>query len=154
MKIYIKAYWFDDDNESIDDFIYGNKPHEDSNYADALYEVLPDDPYEDNSGYSDFDEYDTYGYSEYEDFYKYIKRRKIYVPERVARDIPDYNAYRKGLFGTLYLSMQSGESIETLYSDICRNFPGIVKDSAMSQSDMLIELIEATLYAQHLLNAR
>ena len=154
MKIYIKAYWFDDDDESIDDFIYGRnvyapKPPE---YIEDPEEVLPYDPYEDNFGYSDFDEYEYYDYSEYEDFYNQIKKRKVYVPENVARDIPDYNAYRKALFGTLYLSMKSGESIETLYYEICRDFPGILKDDILHPSDMLLDIVDAVIYAQSLLN--
>jgi len=154
MKIYIRAYWFDDDNESIDDFIYGRNHYSDS--ADDIgepEEVIPYDPDEDTIGYSDFDEYELYDYSEYEDFYDHIKKRKVYVPLRVARDIPDYNAYRKNLFGTLYLSMQSGESIETLYDEICSTFPGILKADVINESDMLLEIVDATLYAQNLLNA-
>ena len=155
MKIYIRAYWFDANDESIDDFIYGRNSKSDPAYDDSddeLYEVLPDDPYEDSIGYSDFDEYDLYDYSEYEDFYKQILRRKIYVPLKVANDIPDYNAYRKALFNTLYLSMKFGESIEDLYNELCREFPGIIKDGYVNASDMLLEIVDATLYAQSLLN--
>jgi hypothetical protein len=156
MKRYIKAYWFDDNDESIDDFIYGRNSYAPNDAKpddiDEPFEILSDDPYEDSTGYSDFDEYDSYGYSEYGDFYNQIKKRKVYVPEKVAKDIPDYNAYRKALFGTLYLSMKSGESIEYLYDEICRDFPGIIKNDIISQSDMLLEIVDATLYAQKLLN--
>jgi hypothetical protein len=155
VKIYIRAYWFDDDNESIDDFIYERNPKSDPAYKDSddeLFEVLPDDPYEDSTGYSDFDEYDLYDYSEYEDFYRQILRRKIYVPLKVANDIPDYNAYRKALFNTLYLSMKSGESIEDLYYELSQDFPGIIKDDYINASDMLLEIVDATLYAQSILN--
>lgn len=155
MKRYIRAYWFDDNNESIDDFIYERNPKSDPAYEDSddeLYEVLSDDPYEDSIGYSDFDEYDLYDYSEYEDFYKQILRRKIYVPLKVANDIPDYNAYRKALFNTLYLSMKSGESIEDLYYELSQDFPGIIKDDYINASDMLLEIVDATLYAQSILN--
>lgn len=155
MKIYIRAYWFDDDNESIDDFIYGRTP---SNRSENFYdednaEFVSENSFEDDLGYSDFDEYELYDYSEYEDFYKQVKRRQVYVPVHVARDIPDYNDYRKSLFGTLYLSMKSGESIETLYDELSTGFPGIVKRDIMSAPDMLIEIVDATLYAQNLLNA-
>ena len=152
MKIYIRAYWFDDDAESIDDFIYERNSVADS-ADDELYEVMTDDPYEGNTGFSDFDEYDFYDYSEYEDFYNYIKKRQIYVPTHVASDVPDYNAYRKRLFGTLYLSMKSGESIESLYKEICKKFPGILKTDIWNVPDMLIEIVDATLYAQNVLNA-
>ena len=153
MKIYIRAYWFDDDNESFDDFVYGHNHDSASEPEEDLpYEVLPDDPYEDNAGYSDFDEYDLYDYSEYEDFYNQILRRRIYVPKKVAMDIPDYNAYRKALFNTLYLSMKSGEDIETLYEELSTAFPGIVKPDILNRSDMLLEIVDATLYAQSLLN--
>lgn len=131
MKIYIRADWFEDDIEPF----------------------LSDDPYESDVGYSDFDEYELYDYSEYEDFYNYIKKRQVYVPARVVKDIPDYNAYRKSLFGTLYLSMKSGESIETIYKDICNEFPGILKENIWNTSDMLLEIVDATLYAQNVLNA-
>lgn len=131
MKIYIRSDWYEDEIEPF----------------------LSDDSYDTSTGYSDFDEYDFYDYSEYEDFYKCIKKRKIYVPLRVTRDIPDYNAYRKALFGTLYLSMKSGESIETLYDELCTEFPGIIKDGYINVSDMLLEIVDATLYAQSLLNA-
>ena len=152
MKIYIRAYWFDDDHESIDDFIYGRTPKSDNDPIDEPYEILDDDPYEDDIGYGDFDEYELYDYSEYEDFYKHILRRRIYVPISVAHDIPDYNAYRKALFNTLYLSMKSGESIETLYNELSKAFPGIVKDDIINESDMLLEIVDATLYAQSVLN--
>ena len=73
MKIYIKAYWFDDNEESADDFIYGRTPYSNEEPEEDLpYEILPDDPYEDNTGYGDFDDYEAYGYSEYEDFYRQI----------------------------------------------------------------------------------
>ncbi len=149
MKIYIRAYWYDDE-DSRDEFIYG--PNSQSDMDDDLpYEVLSDDPYADASGYGDFDEYALYDYSEYEDFYKQIKKRQVFVPMRVARDIPDYNAYRKSLFGTLYLSMKSGELIADLYNEFCRDFPGIIKDGCINESDMLLELVDATLYAQSIL---
>ena len=151
MKIYVRAYWFDDDDESIDDFIYGRNSYA-PRHIDDPEEYLSDDPYEGNTGYSDFDEYEFYDYSEYEDFYNQIKKRKVYVPARVASDIPDYNMYRKSLFGTLYLSMKSGESIETLYSEICNNFPGILTPDIINQSDMLLEIVDAVIYAQRLLN--
>lgn len=151
MKIYIRAYWFDDDNESVDDFIYGrNKyaPKENSFSKESTSNISYE---EDNINYDDFDENDFYGYSEYEDFYNQIKRRKIYVPLKVAQDIPDYNAYRKDLFGTLCLSMQSGESIETLYYELRKDFPGLIKSGIINQSDMLLEIVDATLYAQDIL---
>lgn len=151
MKIYIRAYWFDDNAESIDDFIYGrNKyaPKEDNFSED--YES--DELYDNDTDFTDFDDYDFYGYSEYEDFYNQIKRRKIYVPISVARDVPDYNSYRKDLFGTLCLSMQSGESIETLYYDLSAKFPGIIEKGIINPSDMLLEIVDATLYAQNILH--
>lgn len=150
MKIYIKAYWFDDDAESIDDFIYGRNAYAENKTESE--EFVSDIPYEDDLNYGDFEDYDFYGYSEYEDFYNQIKRRKIYVPKQVARDIPDYNAYRKDLFGTLCLSMQSGESIEEIYSELRRSFPSIINDNAINPSDMLLEIVDATLYAQNLLH--
>ena len=150
MKIYIRANLFDNE-ESIDDFIYGRNRHSDQADTNEPEEVIPDLPYEVDTDFGDFDDYDFYGYSEYEDFYKQIKKRSVYVPPRVAKDIPDYNAYRKSLFGTLYLSMISGETIEALYSELHNAFPGIIKEDAMSQSDMLMELVDATLYAQNLL---
>ena len=128
MKIYIRAGWYED-----------------------IEEFLP----KDSSTITDFNainDYDFYDNSEYEDFYNQVKRRKIYVPLKVARDIPDYNAYRKSLYGTLCLSMQSGESIETLYNELCRAFPGIVERGILNQSDMLLEIVDATLYAQNILN--
>ena len=130
MKIYIRADWYD---EEIEPF-------------------LSADPYENSTGYSDYDEYELYDYSEYEDFYHQIFRRKIFVPLKVVKDIPDYNAYRKALFNTLYLSMQSGESIETLYSELSSAFPGIIKEDANNRADMLIEIVDATLYAQSLVS--
>jgi hypothetical protein len=150
MKIYIRAYWYDDE-ESIDDFIYGlkSKSVQDDDDIGEPEEIITDDY--DDVGYSDFDEYDLYDYSEYQDFYKQVKKRQVYVPLGVARDIPDYNAYRKGLFGTLYLSMKCGESIEDLYDELCTDFPGIVNDDAINESDMLLEIVDATLYAQKLL---
>lgn len=129
MKIYIRSDWYEDEIEPF----------------------LSADPYESSTGYSDFDDYEFYGYSEYEDFYRQILRRKIYVPQKVANDIPDYNAYRKALFNTLYLSMQSGESIEILYKELSTAFPSIIKGEANNRSDMLIEIVDATLYAQSLL---
>lgn len=131
MKIYVRADWYEDEIEPF----------------------FNDDPYTNSTGYSDIDEYEFYDYSEYEDFYNHILRRKIYVPVRVMKDIPDYNAYRKALFNTLYLSMKSGESIETLYNELSTAFPGIVKGSYINESDMLLEIVDATLYAQSLLNA-
>ena len=151
MKIYIRAAFFDE--ESIDDFIYGRIPSGASDQEDRFEEFPAEDPLESSIGYSDFDEYELYDYSEYDDFYKQIKKRKVYVPLRVARDIPDYNAYRKSLFGTLYLSMQSGESIETLYNELSDAFPGIIKKDIISVPDMLVEIVDATLYAQNILNA-
>lgn len=152
MKIYIRAYWFDDNNESIDDFIYGrNKYAPKENNLPEEYVI--DEPYDNDTDFGDFDDYDFYGYSEYEDFYRQIMQRKVYVPSNVANDIPDYNAYRKVLFGTLYLS-KSGESIETLYNELSRNFPGIIKDNAINPADMLLEIVDATLYAQNVLNER
>ena len=155
MKLYIRAYWFDDDNESIDDFIYGRNPSNNSEdfYDEDNAEFVSENSFEDDLGYSDFDEYELYDYSEYEDFYRQIKRRQIYVPMRVAKDIPDYNDYRKSLFGTIYLSMKSGESIETLYDELSTGFPGIVKRDIVSVPDMLIAIVDATLYAQNILNA-
>lgn len=150
MKIYIRAYWFDDDAESIDDFIYGRNAYAEDKTEPE--EFISDIPYEDDLSYGDFDDEDLYDYSEYEVFYNQIKRRRIYVPMKVANDIPDYNAYRKDLFGTLCLSMKSGESIEAIYSELCKGFPSIIKDDAMNPSDMLLEIVDATLYAQNLLH--
>lgn len=152
MKIYIRAYWFDDNNESIDDFIYGRNKYainEVSKPENFISNIAP----EDDIDYEDFDEEDFYDNSEYDDFYNQVKRRKIYVPTQVARDIADYNAYRKDLFGTLWLSMQSGESIETLYNELHKDFPGILKDKCINQADMLLEIVDATLYAQNILTA-
>lgn len=149
LRRYVKAYWYDDE-PAIDDFIY--EPTHKSNYEEDSDEFIDDDPYGVfDTDYGDFDEYDRYGYSEYQDFYKEIKKRKIYVPLRVSKDIPDYNAYRKSLFGTLYLSMQSGESIETIYNEFSRTFPGIVKSGFVNESDMLLEIVDAVLYAQSIL---
>lgn len=135
LRRYVRAYWDWEDGDILDDFV----------------DESSDDPYDDDAGYSDFDEYELYDYSEYEDFYRYILRRKIYVSEKVAKDIPDYNAYRKALFNTLFLSMKSGESIETLYNELSIYFPGIVKGGFLSESDMLVEIVDAALYAQSLL---
>lgn len=132
MKIYIRADWYEDDIEPF----------------------FSDDPYVGNTGYDDIDEYELYDYSEYEDFYRSILRRRIYVPTKVAKDIPDYNAYRKALFNTLFLSLKDGESIETIYQELCNDFPGIVKSGFLSASDMLLEIVDATLYAQSVLNPR
>ena len=130
MKIYIRAGWYEDEIEPF----------------------YSDDPYVGNTGYDDIDEYEFYDYSEYEDFYKQILRRRIYVPAKVAKDIPDYNAYRKALFNTLFLSLKDGEDIETLYAELSEDYPGIVKRGFLSASDMLLEIVDATLYAQNVLN--
>ena len=137
MKIYVRAYWYDE-GEPIGDLFYGDS---------SAHDIAT----EDNIGYGDFGDYEYYGYSEYEDFYNHIKRRKIYVPMRVARDIPDYNAYRKALFGTLYLSLKQGEPIENLYYEPCTEFPGIVRDGLINDTDMLMEIVDITLYAQSVL---
>lgn len=149
LRRYVRAYWYDE-GDSIDDFIYGPKTA--VNYEDEPEEIITDDPYDD-IGYGDFDEYELYDYSEYEDFYKQILRHRIYVPKKVAQDIPDYNAYRKALFNTLYLSMQSGEQIEDVYDELCNDFPGIIKDGYINESDMLVEIVDAVLYAQSMLKA-
>ena len=152
MKIYIRAYWFDDNNEAIDDFIYGRNKYatkEVSEPGSFISDIAP----KDDIDYEDFDEEDFYDNSEYEDFYNQVKRRKIYVPIQVARDIADYNAYRKDLFGTLCLSLQSGEDIETLYNELHKDFPGIIKGNHINQADMLLEIVDATLYAQDILTA-
>lgn len=149
LRRYVRAYWYDE-GDSIDDFIYG--PKTTVNYEDEPEEIITDDPYDD-VGYGDFDDYDLYDYSEYEDFYKQILRHRIYVPKKVAHDIPDYNAYRKALFNTLYLSMQSGEQIEDVYDELCNDFPGIIKDGYINESDMLVEIVDAVLYAQSMLKA-
>ena len=141
MKIYVRAYWYDNE-DPMDDIFYGRDS------------MLDADSYEDDTGYNDFGDYDLYGYSEYEDFYNQIKKRKVYVPIRVARDIPDYNAYRKALFGTLYLSNQSGESIEALYDELCIDFPGILKSDLINDTDMLLEIVDVTLYAQGILRVQ
>lgn len=141
MKIYVRAYWYDNE-DPMDDIFYGR-------------DSMPDaDSYEDDTGYNDFGDYDIYGYSEYADFYDQIKKRKVYVPVRVARDIPDYNAYRKALFGTLYLSNQSGESIEALYDELCTDFPDILKGDFINDTDMLLEIVDVTLYAQSILRVQ
>lgn len=151
LRKYVKAYWYDEE-ESIDDFIYG--PNKSVEYDDEEpEEYISDDPYDDRVGYGDFDEYELYDYSEYEDFYKQILRCRIYVPMKVARDIPDYNAYRKALFNTLYLSMQTGERIEDVYNEFSNEFPGIIKKGYVNASDMLLELVDATLYAQSILKS-
>ena len=147
LRKYVKAYWYDEE-ESVDDFIYGPKTPSTEEY-DLPEEVITDDFYDaDGVGYGDFDEYELYDYSEYEDFYKQILRRRIYVPTKVARDIPDYNAYRKALFNTLYLSMKSGEQIEDVYNEFSKSFPGIIKSGYINDSDMLLEIVDAVLYAQ------
>lgn len=130
MKIYIRADWFEDEIEPF----------------------LTEDSYVGDTGHSDIDDYDFYDYSEYEDFYKDILRRRIYVPIRVANDIPDYNAYRKSLFNTLFLSMKSGESIEDIYDELSTAYPGIVKPGYINASDMLLELVDAVLYAQNVIS--
>ena len=58
MKIYIRAYWYDE-GESADDFIYKPDGSSNTDYEeeDELYEVLPDDPYEGSTGYGDFDDF-------------------------------------------------------------------------------------------------
>lgn len=154
MKRYIRAYWYDEE-PSLDDFIYGRDPKSVRDYGDddLPEEILDDEPYEVDTDYGDIDDYDLYDYSEYEDFYQQIKKRQVFVPMRVAHDIPDYNAYRKSLFGTLYLSMKCGEAIADLYDEISNDFPGILKD-VMSEADMLLELVDATLYAQKVLKIR
>jgi len=149
LRRYIRAYWYDE-GDPIDDFIYGPSTTTTTrDYEDEPEEIFTDDL--DDVGYGDFDEYELYDYSEYEDFYKQILRRRIYVPMRVANDIPDYNAYRKALFNTLYLSMKSGEQIEDTYNEFCKDFPGIIKSGLINESDMLLELVDATLYAQSLI---
>ena len=152
IRKYVRAYWFDEE-PSIDDFIY------EPTRSDRDYDEVPendnfvsDDPYDDDIGYDDIDEYELYGYSEYEDFYKQVLRRRIYVPIKVANDIPDYNAYRKALFNTLYLSMKSGESIEIIYDELSKDYPGIIKGDYVNESDMLLEIVDAVLYAQNILN--
>lgn len=130
MKIYIRSGWYEDEIEPF----------------------YSDDPYVGNTGYGDIDEYELYDYSEYGDFYKQVLRRRIYVPTKVAKDIPDYNAYRKALFNTLFLSLKDGEDIETLYAELSSDYPGIVKRGFLSAPDMLLEIVDATLYAQSVLN--
>ena len=50
--------------------------------------------------------------------------------------------------------MKSGETIADLYTEICNDFPGILKDDLLSASDMLMELVDATLYAQSVLKLK
>ena len=59
MKLYIRAYWFDDNNESIDDFIYGRTPSSNSEnfYDEDNAEFVSENSFEDDLGYSDFDDY-------------------------------------------------------------------------------------------------
>lgn len=48
-----------------------------------------------------------------------IKETKIYVPESVKKDIADWNAYRKSLFGTLKLTNdKQGISIDSFYKEL------------------------------------
>ena len=44
-----------------------------------------------------------------------------------------------------------GKPKETIYNEFSRTFPGIVKSGFVNESDMLLEIVDAVLYAQSIL---
>jgi len=79
------------------------------------------------------------------DTYNELKARlkdvKIQVNDKVKGDIPDYNEWRKHLFGTITLS-NTGIPIDTLYGELSAQYPGYFPVDVVPPTDQLLQIVD------------
>ena len=68
-------------------------------------------------------EVDDRAYKEYAGLRKYLKDTKLTLTEADAAEIPDFNEFRKSLFGKLKISKGEHTNVDQIYSELSSQYP-------------------------------
>ena len=83
-------------------------------------------------------------YDEYKDLRDYLREKKIVIDRGDANDIPDFNEFRKSLFGRVNLSTTGRVNIEEVYRDMAEKWPELFNaDTVIHPSDQLLSIVDA-----------
>ena len=83
-------------------------------------------------------------YDEYKDLRDYLREKKIVIDRGDANDIPDFNEFRKSLFGRVNLSTTGRVNIEEVYRDMAEKWPELFNaDAVIHPSDQLLSIVDA-----------
>lgn len=74
--------------------------------------------------------------------YDYLLGTKIKISQQFYTDIPDFNSFRKQLFGRIYFSKSDGIAVDVLYRELLDKFPYYFKDDIINPSDILEKILE------------
>ncbi len=68
-----------------------------------------------------------------QEIYNNLRGKRLYVPPEIRAEFPEYNEFRKSLFGVVTLtSDKSAQSIDTFYSELSGAFPGMFNEDLSS----------------------
>lgn len=83
-------------------------------------------------------------YNEYASLREYLRNTKIQVPKSIHADLENiggYNGFRKGNTGRMKLSSSDGLPIDTVYSELAQEYPGLFDEQAYTNpADQLINI--------------
>lgn len=83
-------------------------------------------------------------YNEYASLREYLRNTKIQVPKSIHADLENiggYNGFRKGNMGRMKLSSSDGLPIDTVYSELAQEYPGLFDEQAYTNpADQLINI--------------
>ncbi len=85
---------------------------------------------------------------DYEYLKAYLKGTKLKLPERLKKDIPDYNDFRKSFFGKITLSSaEDATYVDVAYMELSEMFPGIFDPNEINNPvDQLMDIADALDY--------
>lgn len=85
-------------------------------------------------------------YNEYESLRSYLRKTKINVPKSMWSEFDQfggYNNFRQGNMGRLSLSSKDGVSIDTVYSELAQQYPGLFDEAEFTNpADQLINIYD------------
>ena len=83
-------------------------------------------------------------YNEYASLREYLRNTKIQVPKSIHADLENiggYNGFRKGNTGRMKLSSSDGLPIDTVYSELAQEYPGLFDEQAYANpADQLVNI--------------
>ena len=92
------------------------------------------------SSFKDFDADSLYLRDE--EIYNYLTGTKIKITQSMYSDIPDLNGIRRELFGRIFLSKDSGISVDSLYHELNGLFPYYFPEDIYNPADQLEKILQ------------
>lgn len=87
----------------------------------------------------------------YSEFFQYIKKKRIYVPEQQKRNLGDaWLELLHEFVGQLVTRREKGCSINSIYDEMCDLFPAVCSKEIQNEDDQLIIVFETLRYVRKL----